>query len=234
MMFATAMGQWQRMGGFLVGRFCMNCSTELSEDDKFCQSCGQKVFDIADIQEAQQAQQVNIVPAALTEDKVIHIEDSANSTVENQYEYSDTTFDKPVVGAPQKRNIWQKWILSIVTLGIYNFVWEYFFVRDLKKMAGDNAIMNYVPALLLTVVTLGLYNVYYIYRMGIVVSMIEDIYHVPEPKENFNKYMAISVVLGIIGIVIQPLLMVSMIVFLVFEYKMVAAFNRAVDYYGRG
>lgn len=214
-----------------MGKFCMNCGTELSEEDQFCQSCGQKVFDIDKVKETEKA---SLIPPAPVEDKVINVENSANNITEKVHTYKDMLLDYYSPDVPNKRNIWLKWVFSIVSMGVYNFAWTYFFVRDLRKMAGDNSIMHFVPAMLLSIVTVGLYFIYYEYKMGVVVNMIEDRYHVPGPRWNFGKYMGISVILGAIGLVFPPLLFVSIIVLLIYEYKLVEEFNRAVDYYGRG
>lgn len=213
-----------------MGKFCMNCGTELSEEDQFCQSCGQKVFDIDKVKETEKA---SLIPPAPVEDKVINVENSANNITEKVYKYKDTLLNNHAAEI-NKRNFWFKCLFCAITMGLYHIGWTYYFVRDLKKMAGENAIMDFLPALILSIVTLGLYDVYYTYKMGLVVNMIEDIYQVPGPRWDFSKNMGVAVVLGLIGLVMPPLFFISLIALLVYEYKLIKEFNRAVDYYGRG
>jgi hypothetical protein len=62
-------------------------------------------------------------------------------------------------------------ILSLVTCGVYNLVWQYKQMRAVNALLGREEY-NFVAWLLLTIVTCGIYHFYYEYKMGTDITRI--------------------------------------------------------------
>ena len=59
----------------------------------------------------------------------------------------------------EKRRLWKLILLSIVTLGIYDIVFWYKFVKDLNTMNQvDKRLKNYILVIFLSIITLGIYH----------------------------------------------------------------------------
>lgn len=67
----------------------------------------------------------------------------------------------------QKREFWMVLLLSIVTCGIYTYIYLYQMTRDLNQMAGpDDKTVEPGMVVLLSIVTCGIYTWYWYYQMG--------------------------------------------------------------------
>lgn len=59
----------------------------------------------------------------------------------------------------EKRRLWKLILLSIVTLGIYDIVFWYKFVKDLNTINQvDKKLKNYILVIFLSIITLGIYH----------------------------------------------------------------------------
>lgn len=117
--------------------FCKNCGQQLPEESKFCPNCGAE----------------NTAPAA----------ENAQPATEQ------TTFTGTVSGstAPkgiQNRNIGICILLTLVTCGIYSYIWMYQMVEDLKTATGDANAPSGVMVVLLTLLTCGIYAWFWLYK----------------------------------------------------------------------
>ena len=126
--------------------FCSECGTKLFEGSKFCTQCGSKV--IASNQQyvfkkGQSRLDANRQPPnPASEDEVIKIE--------------DINFKKQ---SPAK-----VFVLSLVTLGIYNLILLYRWIQTLNKVR-DKSIIDPTLAVVLSVITLGIASIYYDYQV---------------------------------------------------------------------
>ena len=126
--------------------FCSECGTKLFEGSKFCTQCGSKV--IASNQQyvfkkGQSRLDANRQPPnPASEDEVINIE--------------DINFKKQ---SPAK-----VFVLSLVTLGIYNLILLYRWIQTLNKVR-DKSIIDPTLAVVLSVITLGIASIYYDYQV---------------------------------------------------------------------
>lgn len=67
----------------------------------------------------------------------------------------------------QRREFWIVLLLSIVTCGIYYYVYLYQMTRDLNTMAGnDDKHVDPALAVVLSLVTCGIYSYWWYYQMG--------------------------------------------------------------------
>ena len=118
--------------------FCKKCGQQLPEGSKFCPNCG------ADNTAATQNQSQN----------------------QNQ---QDTVFTGTVnggSGSRYNRSIAVCILLSIVTCGIYSYVWLYQLTEDLRSASGDTNAASGGMVILLSIVTCGIYMLYWLYKSG--------------------------------------------------------------------
>ncbi len=116
--------------------FCKKCGQQLPEGSKFCPNCGE---DNSTVQQEQQQQQDNVF----------------TGTVNNQGQSGITN-----------RNIGICILLSVITCGIYTYVWLYQLAEDLKKATGDANATSGGMVVLLSIVTCGIYLWYWLYKAG--------------------------------------------------------------------
>ncbi len=126
--------------------FCSECGTNLVSGSKFCTQCGSKVV-LSDekyvFKKGQSRLDTNRQPPnQASEDEVISIE-SAN-------------FNKQ---SPAK-----VFVLSLVTLGIYNLILLYRWIETLNKVR-DRSIIDPTLAIVLSVITCGIGSIYYDYQV---------------------------------------------------------------------
>jgi len=57
-------------------------------------------------------------------------------------------------------------VLSLVTCGIYAFIWIAQMVNDVKAVSGDDKLPDGGMAVLLTIITCGIYGFYLVYILG--------------------------------------------------------------------
>ena len=126
--------------------FCSECGAKLVSGSKFCTQCGSKVI-LSDEQYVFKKGQSRLdtnrqPPNQASEDEVISIE-SAN-------------FNKQ---SPAK-----VFVLSLVTLGIYNLILLYRWIETLNKVR-DRSIIDPTLAIVLSVITCGIGSIYYDYQV---------------------------------------------------------------------
>ena len=126
--------------------FCSDCGAKLVSGSKFCTQCGSKVI-LSDEQYVFKKGQSRLdtnrqPPNQASEDEVISIE-SAN-------------FNKQ---SPAK-----VFVLSLVTLGIYNLILLYRWIETLNKVR-DRSIIDPTLAIVLSVITCGIGSIYYDYQV---------------------------------------------------------------------
>ncbi len=118
--------------------YCQNCGTPLPEEAKFCPSCGSRT-------------------AAANEPHRPEAEPIYEKAVENP-----ATYKAPI----PFRSIAVSIILSIVTCGIYSFVWLVKLVDNLNTAVDDQNDTNGIAVFLLGLVTCGIYTLYWLYKAG--------------------------------------------------------------------
>lgn len=119
--------------------YCKKCGQQLPEGGKFCPNCGED-----------------------------------NSTVENTQQSTQqtqqTVFNGTVNGGNASgianRNIGICILLSVITCGIYAYVWLYQMAEDLKRATGDANAPSGGMVVLLGIVTCGIYLWYWLYKAG--------------------------------------------------------------------
>lgn len=98
-----------------------------------------------------------------------HANVSQNTSQPNA-DYTQPQPNRNYYGAPvQERSIALNVILSVVTCGIYLFVWLYLLAKDVNALSasqGKPQMTDPIIVVLLTIVTCGLYAIYFFYRAG--------------------------------------------------------------------
>ena len=126
--------------------FCSECGAKLVSGSKFCTQCGSKVI-LSDEQYVFKKGQSRLdtnrqPPNKASENEVISIE---NANFKKQ--------------SPAK-----VFVLSLVTLGIYNLILLYRWIQTLNKVR-DRSIIDPTLAIVLSVITLGIASIYYDYQV---------------------------------------------------------------------
>ena len=126
--------------------FCSECGAKLASGSKFCTQCGSKVI-LSDEQYVFKKGQSRLdtnrqPPNKASENEVISIE---NANFKKQ--------------SPAK-----VFVLSLVTLGIYNLILLYRWIQTLNKVR-DRSIIDPTLAIVLSVITLGIASIYYDYQV---------------------------------------------------------------------
>lgn len=116
--------------------FCKKCGQQLPEGSKFCPNCG------ADNSTASQSQTQSQQNTVFT--------GTVNGGSGSRYD----------------RNIAVCILLSIVTCGIYSYVWLYQLAEDLRSASGDTNATSGGMVVLLSIVTCGIYLWYWLYKGG--------------------------------------------------------------------
>ena len=57
-------------------------------------------------------------------------------------------------------------ILSIVTCGIYAYIWLYTLTEDTKVISGDNSLPSGIMVIVFSILTCGVYACYWTYKQG--------------------------------------------------------------------
>ena len=126
--------------------FCSDCGAKLVSGSKFCTQCGSKVI-LSDEQYVFKKGQSRLdtnrqPPNNASEDEVISIE-SANF---------------------KRQSPAKVFVLSLVTLGIYNLILLYRWIETLNKVR-DRSIIDPTLAIVLSVITCGIASIYYDYQV---------------------------------------------------------------------
>ena len=126
--------------------FCSECGAKLVSGSKFCTQCGSKVI-LSDEQYVFKKGQSRLdtnrqPPNKASENKVISIE-NANF---------------------KKQSSAKVFVLSLVTLGIYNLILLYRWIQTLNKVR-DRSFIDPTLAIVLSVITLGIASIYYDYQV---------------------------------------------------------------------
>ena len=126
--------------------FCSDCGAKLVSGSKFCTQCGSKVI-LSDEQYVFKKGQSRLdtnrqPPNNASENEVISIE-SANF---------------------KKQSPAKVFVLSLVTLGIYNLILLYRWIETLNKVR-DRSIIDPTLAIVLSVITCGIASIYYDYQV---------------------------------------------------------------------
>ncbi len=97
----------------------------------------------------------------------------------------------------EKRDVGVNVLLSIVTCGIYFWVWYYKIASDIYRLSGeeDKAGVD----LLLSLITCGIYFIYSIYKFAKKLSVLRTKYGMPY-KDESSMYLILTVLGYLIGI----------------------------------
>ena len=137
--------------------FCENCGTQIEDGAKFCPNCG--------------------TPVASSEVKGFVYNESApapgdNQTYNNNYNnYQSTGYNAgPQAFMPLRtdRSLLVFILLTLVTCGIYLYVFMYFMIKDINTAcAGDgDETPGLLVYILLSLVTCGIYSYIWLYKVG--------------------------------------------------------------------
>ena len=142
--------------------FCANCGTQLSDGEKFCPNCGAPVGENA--ANAENAGNVN------EEIKGFSAEDAAQNAGAYNGAANNYTYQAPYNFMPLKtdRSLLVFILLSIVTCGIYTWVFIYQLIKDVNIACegdGDDT-PGFWMFFLLTLVTCGIYGYVWYYKLG--------------------------------------------------------------------
>ncbi len=108
-----------------------------------------------------------------------------------------TPYTYPIPPEQAVRNVAMDIILSLVTGGIWYFVWQYNQFKVVNAFLGRDAA-NFGTWLLLSLVTCGLYSIYFEYKFA---QYINDVQRSIEQPVNTNLPM-MSLILGLCGLAI--------------------------------
>lgn len=110
------------------------------------------------------------------------------------------------------------------------------FVKDLKKIAGEDSIRDYIPAVLIGIVTLGLYLIYYQYKMGKVVNEAQNLRRMPGVRYDFGKLIIIMFVASFVAGILTPVVstLCSMGITIYYYKKLIEEYNKVIDFDNRG
>ena len=137
--------------------FCANCGTQISDGEKFCPNCGAPV--------AGNDQEVKGFTADSSAQNNAGFA-TANAGVNNGY----ANYSAPVNFMPLKtdRSLLMYILLTIVTCGIYSWVFIYQLIQDVNVACdGDgDETPGFLMFLLLTIVTCGIYGYVWYYKLG--------------------------------------------------------------------
>lgn len=120
--------------------FCTNCGSQIADNSAFCPNCG------ATVNGAQQAQNPYGQPPH-----------------NQQPNYGGYTGGKAPI---KNRSIVTCILLSIVTCGIYLYVWLYNMVNDLNTASGNPNGTSGGMVILYTILTCGIYLWIWMYKAG--------------------------------------------------------------------
>ena len=140
--------------------FCSNCGTQINDGEKFCPNCG------APVQGAEQntAQFTNQETAS---DEIKGFSAGANSSAGPNF---GNTYSAPYGFMPLRtdRSLLVYILLTIVTCGIYSWVFIYQLIQDVNIACdGDGEeTMNFWLFFLLSLVTCGIYAYVWYYQLG--------------------------------------------------------------------
>lgn len=137
--------------------FCSNCGTQINDGEKFCPNCGAPVHGA----DQNAAQFTNEQP---TSDTV------KGFSAENANNAGDSVFSPTFGFIPLRtdRSLLVYVLLTIVTCGIYSWVFIYQLIQDVNIACdgdGDNT-MNFWLFFLLSFVTCGIYAYVWYYQLG--------------------------------------------------------------------
>ena len=143
--------------------FCSNCGTQLNDGEKFCPNCGAPVG--GNVENAGNVnEEIKGFSAEEAAQNVAHNADAYNSAA-NGY-----TYQVPYNFMPLKtdRSLLIFVLLSIVTCGIYTWVFIYQLIKDVNIACegdGDDT-PGFWMFFLLTMVTCGIYGYVWYYKLG--------------------------------------------------------------------
>lgn len=98
----------------------------------------------------------------------------------------------------EKKDIVNVLLLTLVTCGIYSFVWMYQVAEAMSQDRPNDGFQSGPMTVLLTLITCGLYSFYFMYILGNSLATFD-------PKGTPNDgilYMLLNFCLGIVGILI--------------------------------
>lgn len=159
--------------------FCKNCGTEIPEGTKFCPKCGassesfeQKINEAANaannvLNDAEQ-QLGNTIEDVKTSFNNSAANNGFNNGYNNGYANPNPNGMVPVMPLKTDRSLLMYILLTIVTCGIYSYVFIYQLAKDVNTAcAGDGEeTAGLVKFILLTMVTCGIYSWVWYYKLG--------------------------------------------------------------------
>lgn len=91
-------------------------------------------------------------------------------------------------------------LFSIITCGIYSFVWFYSLTEDVNELSGDRTATSGGMAILFSIITCGIYNFFWMYRQGKMLDSIENKDNTSSGSTMGIVYLVLSFVgLGIVS-----------------------------------
>lgn len=125
----------------------------------------------------------------------------------------------------QRREFWMVVLLSIVTCGIYTYIYIYQMTKDLNMMAGnDDKYVDPMLAVILSIVTCGIYTWWWYYQMGNRMQNMGMANNVPV-EENGTTYL-LWILLGALVCGIGPF--IGMYLFIKNFNNLAFAYNASI------
>lgn len=73
-----------------------------------------------------------------------------------------------------KRNLAIHIILTLITCGLWWFVWQVLIADDVRLVSGDSTLQSGATVLLLSLITCGIYNIYWLYKVGVALEIVKQ------------------------------------------------------------
>ena len=154
--------------------YCVKCGEKLSEGTKFCNFCGAPV-PIRKARKDVDGGIINQVGSESTGSRSSAIiprgVDGRKAPLAPSQEWRRST--KPELGGPARaimtnRGLLKWLLLSLITLGLYNYYFIYKMAQDMNTMCEDDDqnTGGLIAFLLLSLFTFGIYGVYWWYKIG--------------------------------------------------------------------
>lgn len=147
--------------------YCKECGSPIADGSNFCPVCGARLGQAVASPQPAVNQQPNLGqaqqrPAQAQQGGQFQQGGQTQQAIQTQLSVQTGTF--PEVPIQIDRSIWTFIFLSLITLGIYGYYFQWKLLTDTERINGEQYTTGGVTYVLLSLVTCGLYNLYCMYK----------------------------------------------------------------------